>query len=158
MSSLVRYMWMCIFIESGYLLNVVGTFSDSLRWSWDLYSSMCDRFLVQGIPTSEVYHSTLCMMTLNGPPVFWMWFFLVTGSPLYVEFSSSACFFIWLQVVGIRWSSIFYFESVARVKKLSLSGLLLYKFYKLRIADQFFVQWPQLQKKYPRAHYVGCLM
>ncbi|AEE84014.1 UDP-N-acetylglucosamine transferase subunit ALG14-like protein [Arabidopsis thaliana] len=59
------------------------------------------------------------------------------------------------KVLGIRWSSIFYVESVARVKKLSLSGLLLYK---LRIADQFFVQWPQLHKKYPRAHYVGCLM
>lgn len=59
------------------------------------------------------------------------------------------------KVVGIRWSSIFYVESVARVQKLSLSGLLLYK---LRMADQFFVQWPQLQKNYPRAHYVGCLM
>ncbi|WRX26109.1 Oligosaccharide biosynthesis protein Alg14-like - like 1 [Theobroma cacao] len=59
------------------------------------------------------------------------------------------------KVVGIRWSSIFYVESIARVKRLSLSGLLLYK---LRIADQFFVQWPQLQRKYPRAHYVGCLM
>ncbi|KAF9623996.1 hypothetical protein IFM89_007694 [Coptis chinensis] len=59
------------------------------------------------------------------------------------------------QVVGIRWSSIFYVESIARVRKLSLSGLLLYK---LQMADQFFVQWPQLEKKYPRAHYVGCLM
>ncbi|XWS12399.1 hypothetical protein CRYUN_Cryun37aG0086500 [Craigia yunnanensis] len=59
------------------------------------------------------------------------------------------------KVVGIRWSSIFYVESIARVKRLSLSGLLLYK---LRIADQFFVQWPQLQRKYPRAYYVGCLM
>ncbi|KAF9625663.1 hypothetical protein IFM89_025207, partial [Coptis chinensis] len=59
------------------------------------------------------------------------------------------------KVVGIRWSSIFYVESIARVRRLSLSGLLLYK---LRMADQFFVQWPQLEKKYPRAHYVGCLM
>ncbi|RXH99001.1 hypothetical protein DVH24_011326 [Malus domestica] len=59
------------------------------------------------------------------------------------------------EVVGIRWSSVFYVESIARVQRLSLSGLLLYK---LRIADQFFVQWPQLQKKYPRAHYVGCLI
>ncbi|KAF3590586.1 hypothetical protein DY000_02026830 [Brassica cretica] len=59
------------------------------------------------------------------------------------------------QLLGIRWSSIFYVESVARVKKLSLSGLLLYN---LRMADQFFVQWPQLQKNYPRAHYVRCLM
>ncbi|KDP26608.1 hypothetical protein JCGZ_17766 [Jatropha curcas] len=59
------------------------------------------------------------------------------------------------KVVGIRWSSIFYVESIARVKRLSLSGLLLYK---LRIADQFVVQWPQLQRKYPRAQHVGRLM
>lgn len=59
------------------------------------------------------------------------------------------------KVVGIRWSSTFYVESIARVRRLSLSGLLLYK---LCMADQFFVQWPQLQRKYPRAHYVGCLM
>ncbi|KAF3449886.1 hypothetical protein FNV43_RR05965 [Rhamnella rubrinervis] len=59
------------------------------------------------------------------------------------------------KVVGIRWSYVFYIESIARVQRLSLSGLILYK---LHIADQFFVQWPQLQRKYPRAHYVGCLM
>ncbi|XP_030481331.2 uncharacterized protein LOC115698266 [Cannabis sativa] len=59
------------------------------------------------------------------------------------------------KIIGIRWSSIFYVESIARVQRLSLSGLILYK---LNISDQFFVQWPQLQRKYPRAHYVGCLM
>ncbi|KAI3940427.1 hypothetical protein MKW98_024834 [Papaver atlanticum] len=59
------------------------------------------------------------------------------------------------KVLGIRWSSIFYVESIARVKRLSLSGLLLYK---LHIADLVFVQWPHLQKKYPRTLYVGCLM
>ncbi|KAJ7943850.1 UDP-N-acetylglucosamine transferase subunit ALG14-like [Quillaja saponaria] len=59
------------------------------------------------------------------------------------------------KVLGIRWSSIFYVESIARVRRLSLSGLLLYK---LRMADQLFVQWPQLQRKYPRATYVGRLM
>ncbi|PKI31424.1 hypothetical protein CRG98_048184 [Punica granatum] len=60
-----------------------------------------------------------------------------------------------LKVLGIGWSSIFYVESIARVRRLSLSGLILYK---LRVADKFFVQWPQLQRKYPRADYVGCLM
>ncbi|KAG6419310.1 hypothetical protein SASPL_121527 [Salvia splendens] len=59
------------------------------------------------------------------------------------------------KVFGIRWSSIFYVESIARVRRLSLSGLLLYK---LRMADQIFVQWPQLKSKYPRANYVGRLM
>ncbi|CAD6268748.1 unnamed protein product [Miscanthus lutarioriparius] len=62
---------------------------------------------------------------------------------------------IQVEVLGLGWSSIFYIESIARVKKLSLSGLLLYK---LRIADQFFVQWPQLQHEYPRACYAGHLM
>ncbi|CAJ1932117.1 unnamed protein product [Sphenostylis stenocarpa] len=55
------------------------------------------------------------------------------------------------KVLGIRWSSIFYVESIARVRRLSLSGLLLYK---LRMADQLFVQWPQLQRQYPLATYV----
>ncbi|KAL3534398.1 hypothetical protein ACH5RR_002859 [Cinchona calisaya] len=59
------------------------------------------------------------------------------------------------KVFGIRWSYIFYVESIARVRRLSLSALLLYK---LRMADQLFVQWPQLKSKYPRAHYVGRLM
>ncbi|KAF7829206.1 UDP-N-acetylglucosamine transferase subunit ALG14-like protein isoform X1 [Senna tora] len=59
------------------------------------------------------------------------------------------------KILGIRWSSIFYVESIARVRRLSLSGLLLYK---LRMADQLFVQWPQLHGKYPRATYVGRLM
>ncbi|CAM8900175.1 unnamed protein product [Rhodiola kirilowii] len=59
------------------------------------------------------------------------------------------------KVFGIRWSSVFYVESIARVKRLSLSGLLLYKLY---MADQFFVQWPQLKTQYPCAHYVGRLM
>ncbi|PHT83467.1 hypothetical protein T459_11910, partial [Capsicum annuum] len=49
-----------------------------------------------------------------------------------------------LCVLGIRWSSIFYVESIARVRKLSLSGLLLYK---LHMADQLFVQWPHLKEK-----------
>ncbi|XP_027910516.1 UDP-N-acetylglucosamine transferase subunit ALG14-like [Vigna unguiculata] len=59
------------------------------------------------------------------------------------------------KVLGIRWSSIFYVESIARVRRLSLSALLLYK---LRMADQLFVQWPQLQRQYPRVTYVGRLM
>nr|GEV28276.1 UDP-N-acetylglucosamine transferase subunit ALG14 homolog [Tanacetum cinerariifolium] len=33
------------------------------------------------------------------------------------------------KILGIRWSYIFYVESIARVKRLSLSGLLLYKLY-----------------------------
>ncbi|RZR86989.1 hypothetical protein BHM03_00014295 [Ensete ventricosum] len=59
------------------------------------------------------------------------------------------------KLLGLGWSHIFYIESIARVRKLSQSGLLLYK---SLLADQFYVQWPQLQKKYPRAHSVGLCM
>lgn len=59
------------------------------------------------------------------------------------------------KIVGFGWSYIFYVESIARVRKFSLSCLLLYK---LRLADQIFVQWPKLQQQYPRTQYVGRLM
>ncbi|XP_078438421.1 UDP-N-acetylglucosamine transferase subunit ALG14-like protein isoform X2 [Wolffia australiana] len=65
-----------------------------------------------------------------------------------------ACSFLF-KMFGLGWSSIFYVESIARVKRLSLTGLLLYH---LRMADQLFVQWPYLKATYPRAHYVGPLM
>lgn len=43
-----------------------------------------------------------------------------------------------------------FIESYCRVERLSLTGRLLYYF-----ADVFFVQWPQLCEKYPRAIYRG---
>ncbi|KAG0615429.1 hypothetical protein M758_5G040500 [Ceratodon purpureus] len=60
-----------------------------------------------------------------------------------------------MKVVGWKRVVVVYVESIARVKKLSLTGLLLYK---LRLADQFFVQWKDLKVKYPRSNYVGRLM
>ena len=54
-----------------------------------------------------------------------------------------------------RWrGQIIYFESIARVSSLSLSGKILYD---LRLADLFFVQWPDLQQRFPRALYAGRL-
>eukprot|EP00882_Tetradesmus_deserticola_P007634 GHRQ01008039.1.p1 GENE.GHRQ01008039.1~~GHRQ01008039.1.p1 ORF type:complete len:217 (+),score=68.08 GHRQ01008039.1:334-984(+) len=49
---------------------------------------------------------------------------------------------------------ILYVESIARVRKLSLSGYLLYF---SRMCDQFFVQWPELQARFPRSMYAGRL-
>jgi hypothetical protein len=49
---------------------------------------------------------------------------------------------------------ILYVESIARVRKLSLSGYILYF---SRMADQFFVQWPELQARFPRSTYAGRL-
>lgn len=45
---------------------------------------------------------------------------------------------------------LIYIESFAKVTSATLSGKLLYKF-----ADQFYVQWPEMQKIYPRSIYLG---
>ena len=61
------------------------------------------------------------------------------------------CF--WCFVLKFFWIkdiSIVYVESICRVKTLSLSALILYF-----IADHILVQWPQLQKAFPRTEYIG---
>jgi beta-1,4-N-acetylglucosaminyltransferase len=47
---------------------------------------------------------------------------------------------------------VMYVESVARTKRMSLSGRLCYS---LRLADVVFVMWPELREKYPRTRYCG---
>ncbi|XP_069125842.1 UDP-N-acetylglucosamine transferase subunit ALG14-like isoform X2 [Argopecten irradians] len=50
-------------------------------------------------------------------------------------------------------TQIIYVESVCRVQTLSMSAKLLYY-----IADDMFVQWEGLQKRYPRCKYIGRLV
>lgn len=45
---------------------------------------------------------------------------------------------------------IIYIESFARINELSLTGKMVY-----RMADEFIVQWPSLQKKYKKAKCFG---
>ncbi|KAE9042347.1 hypothetical protein PR003_g13674 [Phytophthora rubi] len=57
------------------------------------------------------------------------------------------------RVLGIQSDSkIVFCESFARVQHLSLTGKLLYY-----VADEFVVQWPQLQAKYPRTKHLGVI-
>ncbi len=56
------------------------------------------------------------------------------------------------RVLGMASPAIIYVESVCRVEKLSLTGLILYN---LRLADYVFVQWEELTEKYGRAVYAG---
>lgn len=58
-----------------------------------------------------------------------------------------------LKFLGLCQTRIIYIESLARVKQLSVSGLLI-----LPIADRFIVQWEQLALKYKRAEYYGILI
>ncbi len=52
----------------------------------------------------------------------------------------------------LRGTPVIYVETGSRVRRLSLSGRLVYPF-----ASLFFVQWPDLAKRYPRAIYAGRL-
>ena len=58
-----------------------------------------------------------------------------------------------LKFLGLCKTRIIYIESLARVKQLSVSGLLI-----LPIADRFIVQWKQLAVRYKRAEYYGILI
>lgn len=46
-------------------------------------------------------------------------------------------------------AKLLYIESFARVETLSLTGKMLY-----RLVDRFIVQWPDLQRKYPKSEYM----
>ncbi len=54
------------------------------------------------------------------------------------------------KLLGVR---IVFIESASRVNRLSLTGRMMYHW-----ADLFFVQWPVLQKPYPKAVYAGRLV
>mmetsp|Transcript_32052 Transcript_32052/g.55277 ORF Transcript_32052/g.55277 Transcript_32052/m.55277 type:complete len:198 (+) Transcript_32052:2434-3027(+) len=76
------------------------------------------------------------MIVSNGPG---------TSVPiLYIAYALRLCLF--------RRTKLMFLESFCRVHTLSLSGKLV-----LPIADFFYVQWPQLQTKYPQVRYEGLL-
>ena len=57
-----------------------------------------------------------------------------------------------LKFLCVKDIKIIYVESLCRVQRLSLSGLILYYLY---IADCIFVQWPRLKELYPRTRFFG---
>ena len=56
------------------------------------------------------------------------------------------------RVIGIATPAAVYVESAARTKTMSLTGRILYA---TRLADEVFVQWEGLARRYPRAKYAG---
>lgn len=64
-----------------------------------------------------------------------------TGASVAVSFALIA------KLLGIRFV---YVESISRFQELSLSGRLVYPF-----CDEFYVQWPNLCQKYPKAIFKG---
>ena len=55
--------------------------------------------------------------------------------------------------MGVKDVRFVYVESLARVKTLSLTGKMVYRF-----TDVFLVQWPDVVEKYPLAIYRGILV
>ena len=57
-----------------------------------------------------------------------------------------------LRVVGLLNVRVVFVESIARTQRLSMTGTILYR---LRAADELFVQWEQLRDSFPRCAYAG---
>ncbi|CCX06833.1 Similar to UDP-N-acetylglucosamine transferase subunit ALG14; acc. no. Q6CF02 [Pyronema omphalodes CBS 100304] len=70
------------------------------------------------------------------------------GSAVLMVLVALGCRFI-----GVAGTRTIYVESFARTKTLSLSGNILYP-----LVDRFFVQWPKVKERYPRAEYKGILV
>lgn len=93
-------------------------------------------FVISAIKLSALSPKPLVLL-LNGPG---------TSVPIaYILFV--------LKFFGLCNTKIIYVESLARVSKLSVSGMLL-----LPICDRFIVQWEQLAVKYQRVEYYGLLI
>lgn len=59
--------------------------------------------------------------------------------------------FLWLaRLLGIR---TVFIDSLTRIRDISLSGKLVYP-----VVHRFFVQWPELARRYPRAVYGGTVL
>ena len=69
-----------------------------------------------------------------------------------VSTGSSICVLLFW-VGKLHGSKIIFVETRAKVYAKSLSGILL-----RRIADQIFVQWPEMLNQYPEAKYCGTLV
>ena len=59
-------------------------------------------------------------------------------------------FFFWGKLFGMK---TIYIESWCRVEDLSVTGRIAYRW-----VDEFWVQWPQLQVRYPQAKYKGSVI
>lgn len=68
---------------------------------------------------------------------------IIIGSPIGIPFC------LWGKILKKK---VIFFESIARVIKGSLTARFIYR---LRIADRFYVQWPELKREFPKAIYKG---
>ncbi|CAI5721970.1 unnamed protein product [Peronospora destructor] len=95
--------------------------------------------------TLQSFKSCLCLVYNRRPQLV-----LCNGPGTCVPICAAVLLF---RVFGVHTDSkIVFCESFARVQHLSLTGKLLYY-----VADEFVVQWPQLQMKYTRTKHLGVI-
>lgn len=81
---------------------------------------------------------------------------LITNGPAISVIMCFAIRFLQYSTFTLMYNcDIIYVESFCRTRTLSLSGKIIYL---MRLADQFYVQWPKLHEKYPRTSYKGLLV
>uniref|UniRef100_A0A1I7T2A7 UDP-N-acetylglucosamine transferase subunit ALG14 n=1 Tax=Caenorhabditis tropicalis TaxID=1561998 RepID=A0A1I7T2A7_9PELO len=73
---------------------------------------------------------------------------LLNGPGTCIPIALAAAFFDMIRVID---TVIIYEESICRVKRLSLSGAILYY---IGMTDCLIVQWPGLKRRYPRSTYI----
>ena len=78
------------------------------------------------------------------------WKVLRRERPSLLVSTGAAAAFPFFLVGKLFHCKLVFIEVYDRFDRLSLTGRLVYP-----LADRFFVQWPELQKKYPRAKYIG---
>ncbi|APB38212.1 PssD/Cps14F family polysaccharide biosynthesis glycosyltransferase [Weizmannia coagulans] len=79
-------------------------------------------------------------------------YYVIKFRPNYVISTGAGVVIPYLVFSKIFGAKIIFIESYAKINSPTMTGKIVYKF-----ADEFFVQWPDMLKFYPKAYYKGSL-
>lgn len=79
-------------------------------------------------------------------------YYVITYKPNYVISTGAGATLPYIFIAKMFGAKIIFIESFAKVNSPTMTGKIVYK-----IADVFFVQWPEMINHYPKAQYKGSL-
>jgi UDP-N-acetylglucosamine:LPS N-acetylglucosamine transferase len=132
-----------LFKKYDYLLvtektKITNKLNDQYNVSYMKYGSREYMFKYIFVFLYNVFKSIFLMITFNPKVV------VTTGA----HTGGIICF-----IAKLFFKKVIYIESMAKVSTLSMTGKIMYP-----IADKFYVQWEELEEKYPKAEYLGRLI